>query len=200
MSYKIILSVLLGMIIGHFVLPEFILQYTDIIIDIGLCFLLLIVGMDIGRNKKVLSQIKKMGFRIILIPIMIIIGSIVGSSIGGLLVKLPINEASAIGAGFGWYTLSAMMLTNYSAEISALAFISNVIREVLALIMIPFIAKYIGNLESIAPAGATAMDTSLPIISRSTNPQTAVISFVTGVVLSSAVPVLVPLLINLPFN
>ena len=98
MSYKIILSVLLGMFVGHFVLPEFILQYTDIVIDIGLCFLLLIVGMDIGRNKKVLYQIKKMGFRILLIPVMIIIGSIVGSCIGGFFVKLPINEASAIGA------------------------------------------------------------------------------------------------------
>lgn len=200
MSYKIILSVLLGMGLGYFILPESLLQYTDIVIDIGLCFLLLIVGMDIGRNKKVLSQIKKMGLKILLIPAMVMLGSIVGSIIGGFLVRLPINEASAVGAGFGWYSLSAMMLANYSSEISALAFISNVVREVIALISIPFIAKYIGNLESIAPAGATAMDTSLPIISRSTNAQTAVISFVTGVILSSAVPILVPLLINLPFN
>ncbi len=200
MTYKIILSVLLGMFTGYFILPESVLQYTDTVIDIGLCFLLFIVGLDIGRNKNILSQIKKMGFRILLIPIMIALGSIIGSSIGGFLINLPLNESSAVGAGFGWYSLSAMMLSSYSVQTSTLAFISNVVREVFALIMIPFIAKYIGDLESIAPAGATAMDTSLPIISRSTNSKTAIISFVTGVVLSSLVPILVPLLINLPFK
>ena len=62
---------------------------------------------------------------------------------------------------------------------------------------IPFIAKYIGRLESIAPAGATAMDTSLPIIAGATDSRTAVVSFITGVVLSLLVPVMVPLMIAL---
>jgi len=98
---------------------------------------------------------------------MIIIGSIGGSMFAGFLLKLPLNESGAVGAGFGWYTLSSMMLASYSTELSTLAFISNVVREILALISIPIIAKYIGDIESIAPAGATAMDTSLPIISKS---------------------------------
>ncbi len=199
MSFKIILSVTAGILVGYFLLPEYIFDYTDIIIDIGLCILLFFVGIDIGRNKTVLIKIKKMGLKILLIPIMIIIGSIIGSWVGGLFVNLPFNESGAIGAGFGWYSLSAMLLSSYSTEISALAFISNVIREVIALISIPIIAKYIGDVESIGPAGATAMDTSLPIISKSTNAKTAVISFVTGVILSIAVPIIVPLIINLPF-
>ncbi|MTI48963.1 lysine exporter LysO family protein [Sporosalibacterium faouarense] len=199
MSLRIILSVSIGIFAGLFILPSSVLENTDIIIDVGLCILLFFVGIDIGRNKEVLGKIKKMGLKILLIPIMIIIGSIVGSWIGGLLIKLPLNESGAVGAGLGWYTLSSMMLTNYSTELSALAFISNVVREIIALISIPFIAKYIGYVESIAPAGATAMDTSLPVISSATSPQTAVISFVTGVILSTSVPILVPIMINLPF-
>jgi len=73
-----------------------------------------------------------------------------------------------------------------------LAFITNVCREIIAIIIIPIIAKYIGKLESIAPAGATAMDTTLPIISKATDGNVAVISFITGVSLSLLVPILVP--------
>jgi len=196
-SLKIILSVVLGVCAGYFLLPEYILQYTDYIIDIGLCLLLFFVGMDIGRNKDVLQKIKKMGFKVLLIPVAIIVGSLVGSVIAGLLLGLPINEAGAVGAGLGWYTLSSMMLVTYSAELSALAFISNVVREIIALLTIPLIAKYIGDLESIAPAGATSMDTSLPLVAKSTNPETAIVSFINGVVLSSAVPILVSIVIKL---
>ncbi|MBS4540034.1 lysine exporter LysO family protein [Clostridium sp. D2Q-11] len=197
MSVRIILSVLGGILLGYYFSPEYILTNTDIIIDIGLCILLFFVGIDIGKNKEVLSRIKKMGFKILLIPLMIIIGSITGSMLAGLIIDLPINESGAVGAGLGWYTLSAMMLANYSSELSTLAFLTNVVREIIALITIPLIAKYIGDLESIAPAGATAMDTALPMISRSTNPKTAIISFITGVILSTSVPILVPIIINI---
>ncbi|QXM06539.1 lysine exporter LysO family protein [Crassaminicella indica] len=197
MSFKIIASVGLGIIFGHLFLSQELLQYTNIIIDIGLCILLFFVGIDIGRNKKAFSKIKNMGFKILLIPLMIGIGSILGSIIGGFLLNLPVNESSAVGAGFGWYTLSSMMLMQYSSELSALAFISNVSREIIALISIPFVSKYIGDLEAIAPAGATAMDTSLPIISNATNSKAAIIAFITGVILSSSVPILVPILINI---
>ncbi|MCT4605245.1 MAG: lysine exporter LysO family protein [Marinisporobacter sp.] len=197
MSFKIIASVGIGIGVGYLFLSPDILQYTDIIIDIGLCILLFFVGIDMGRNKEAFSKIKKMGLKILLVPFMIGMGSILGSIVGGFLLNLPINESSAVGAGFGWYTLSSMMLMQYSSELSALAFISNVVREIIALISIPFIARYIGDLEAIAPAGATAMDTSLPIISNATNSKAAIIAFITGVILSSAVPVLVPILINL---
>lgn len=199
MSLRIILSVAIGIVTGYFVVSPSMLGDTDLIIDIGLCILLFFVGIDIGRNKTVLYKIKKMGLKILLIPIMIMIGSIIGSWVGGIFLNLPLNESGAVGAGFGWYTLSAMMLTNYSTELSTLAFITNVVREIIGLMTIPFIAKYIGYAESIAPAGATAMDTSLPVISNSTSPHIAVVSFITGVILSTAVPIMVPLLINMPF-
>ena len=197
MSYSILLSVGLGIISGLFILPKELFNYSDIIIDIGLCLLLFFVGLDIGKNKGVLKGIKKMGLKVLIVPTMVVIGSVFGSYFGGLFFDFPFNESGAIGAGLGWYTLSPMLLADYSTELSALAFISNVIREVLALILIPFIAKYIGYMESIAPAGATAMDTSLPLISKSTDPNTAIVSFITGVILSFLVPILVPIIINI---
>lgn len=197
MSLSIILTVVAGILSGLFIFPDVFAEHIGLVIDIGLCLLLFFVGMDIGRNKDILNQIKAKGYKILLVPLGVALGSIVGSIIGGFALGLPINESSAIGAGFGWYSLSAILLSKYSAEIGALAFITNVCREVIALISIPYIAKYIGKLEAIAPAGATAMDTSLPIISKATDGNTAVISFITGVVLSTLVPILVPILISL---
>ncbi len=197
MSIKIILAVAAGIGVGYFALPNEILGYTDYILDIGLCLLLFFVGIDIGKNKDVLDKIKKIGFRVLLIPIMIIIGSIFGSIVAGAILGMPINEAGAVGAGLGWYSLSSMMLATYSSKLSALAFISNVTREIIALLTIPLIAKYIGDVESVAPAGATSMDTSLPLIAKSTNPQTAIIAFISGVILSTAVPILVSVIIKI---
>lgn len=197
MSISIILAVATGIISGLFIFPDAFIQHIGIIIDIGLCLLLFFVGMDIGRNKEIINQIKSNGYKILLVPVGVALGSITGSMLGGLAFGLPLNESSAIGAGFGWYSLSAIELSKYSAETGALAFITNVCREVFALVSIPYIAKLIGKLEAIAPAGATAMDTSLPVISKSTDSNTAVVSFITGVVLSTLVPILVPLLISL---
>ncbi|GAB6087906.1 LysO family transporter [Alkaliphilus crotonatoxidans] len=197
MTFKILVSVILGIGFGLWFFPEALVGHTDILINIGLCVLLFFVGIDIGRQGEIFQQIKKMGLKVLLVPIMIALGSIVGAIGMGLLMKMPLQEAGAIGAGFGWYSLSAIELSKHSAQLGALAFITNVWREVIALVSIPLIAKYIGKLEAIAPAGATSMDTTLPVISKSTDGTVAVVSFVSGVVLSSMVPILVPLIMSL---
>jgi uncharacterized membrane protein YbjE (DUF340 family) len=197
MNVGIIAALASGIVVGLFLFPRSLLQYTGLITDIGLCALLFFVGIDIGRNKNIINQIKACGLKILLIPLMIALGSITGSILGGFVLGLPLNESGAVGAGFGWGSLSGILLSDYSAETGAIAFIANMCRDIISLTTIPYIAKYIGKLESIAPAGATAMDMSLPIISKSTDSTTAVISFITGVLLSMLVPVLVPLLISL---
>lgn len=197
MTIIIILTVVLGIATGYLVFPSDLYFITDYIMDIGLCLLLLFVGIDIGKQKNVLNEIKKMGVTILVIPILIAFGSIVGAMIGGLLFGMPINESGAVGAGFGWYSLAPVILSDYSSSVSALAFLSNVIREVLAIIGIPLVAKYIGYIEAVAPGGATAMDTTLPIITKYTDSKTAVLAFVSGVALSTLVPIIVPIIISL---
>lgn len=197
MTVIIMLAVFLGIAFGYLLFPVDMLSYTDYIMDVGLCLLLLLVGIDIGRQKNVLQDIKKMGFSIIFLPLLIALGSIVGAIVGGTIIGMPLNESSAIGGGLGWYSISAVLLSDYSTEISAIAFLSNVMREIIAILAIPLIAKYIGYMESVAPPGATAMDTTLPIITKYTDSKTAVVAFISGVVLSLLVPILVPLLIGL---
>jgi uncharacterized membrane protein YbjE (DUF340 family) len=124
------------------------------------------------------------------------VGSLIGAFIIGAILGYPLHESGAIGSGLGWYTLSSIIIAPYSAELSVLAFLTNVVREIIAIMMIPLVAKYVGFYEAIAPAGATAMDTTLPIVSRNTNSETAVLSFSTGLILSTLVPILVPLFLR----
>ncbi len=198
MSLSILIAVLSGIGAGYFLLPTTNSSSIGIIIDIGLMILLFFVGIDIGRQKDVLDKIKKVGVKALLIPLAVTMGSIVGSMTAGLFLKMKINESGVIGAGLGWYSLSStMLLAEGYVELSALAFLANVFREIAALIIIPLVAKHIGKLEAIAPAGATAMDTSLPVISKATDPQITVISFITGVSCTIIVPIILPIILKL---
>lgn len=196
MSLRILLSISLGIGFGYFLLPTSFLEYTGNIIDIGLCILLFFVGIELGRQKDIILNIKDIGYKVLFVPAGVIIGGIVGGIIGGLILGIPLNDAGAVGSGLGWYTLSSMMLADYSTELSTLAFLSNVVREVIALVMIPFVAKHIGFLEAVSICGATAMDTSLPIIAKSTDSNTTIIAFISGMVSTISVPILLPIVLN----
>jgi len=137
--------------------------------------------------------LKKHSLIILIIPTSIIAGSLIGGLITGYIFDMPKNLSLAISSGFGWYSLSGIILTQlHSAEIGTIAFLTNIFRELITVVSIPFIAKYLNDYTAIAPAGATSMDSTLPIISKYTNPETVVIAFINGILLSGLVPILVP--------
>ena len=53
-------------------------------------------------------------------------------------------------------------------------------------------------MECASLAGAAAMDSLLPVVVGATHERITIYSFVTGVILSMAVPILIPLIIGLP--
>ncbi len=198
MTWLILASVAVGVALGYWVVPADLVAHLDTLTSAALFVLLLGVGIDLGQQKEVWARLWKMGWRVLLVPLLVAIGSIAGAVMVGLALGMPVNESSAVGAGFGWYSLSGVLLAKiYSVELGALAFITNVARELMAFVTIPLIAKYIGKYSAIAPAGATSMDTTLPIISRSTDADTAVVSFINGSILTALVPILVPLVIRI---
>lgn len=159
-----------------------------------LLLLLFSVGIDMGLNKQVFDQIKKQGFKILLIPVGVAIGSLLGGSVVSLFFPQSLKECLAISSGMGWYSLSGILLTKAgNATGGTISFLANVMRELLTFVSVPFIAKHINYYCAIAPGGATAMDTTLAIISRNTNATVAVMAFVSGVCLTMIVPILVPI-------
>lgn len=188
----------MGLALGHWWLPEQMASHLDTITTTALYLLLFGIGIDLGRQKEVWLRLWQMGWRVLLLPLLIAVGSLAGAAASGLFLGLPFNESTAIGAGFGWYSLSGVLIAEiYNVESGALAFITNVARELLTFISVPFIARYVGRLSTVAPGGATAMDTTLPVITKATDSDMAIIAFISGSVLTTLVPILVPFLINM---
>lgn len=167
-------------------------------IKVGLCVLLFFVGLDMGFDGTVFQNLKKVGLRVLMVPIAVIAGSIFGAVLCSFILPLSLKESAAVASGLGWYSLAPgiMMDQGYSVA-GAVSFLHNVFREMLSFILIPMVAKKIGYMETVAIPGAAAMDVCLPLVSRYTNGEVAVCSLISGVVLSSAVPILVPLVLSL---
>lgn len=200
MMYLILASLIAGVFSGYFILPENIILNLDKISSFALNLTLLSVGIDLGHNKEVFWKIKKTGVKILLVPLSVIIGSYIGGIIASIIYKVPGNLGLSISSGFGWYSLSGIILKEISsAEAGTIAFLTNVFKELFAVILIPIIASKLNFFTAISPAGATAMDTTLPLIAEATNEETVVVSFITGAILSSLVPVLVPLTYSIKF-
>ena len=192
MSLAILVVLVLGIGAG-FILPENISAFIDSASSYMLLILLFSVGIDMGLNKEVFTRIQELGFKILLIPFGVVVGSLCGGFLTAFLTQMPVKDSLAISAGLGWYSLSGIMITEAGNPVAGtIAFLSNVFREMLTFIVVPFIASHMNYYCAIAPAGATAMDTTLGIISRNTNVTIAVLSFVSGVICTLLVPVLVP--------
>ena len=193
MSIAILVVLVLGIGAGY-ILPENISGMIDSASSYMLLILLFSVGIDMGLNKEVFTRIRELGFKILLIPAGVIIGSLFGGFVTSFLTNVSVREGLAISAGLGWYSLSGILITEAGNPVAGtIAFLSNVFREMLTFILVPFIASHMNYYCAIAPAGATAMDTTLGIISRNTNATVAVLSFVSGVICTLVVPVLVPI-------
>ena len=188
--------VIVGMLLGYFT-KSYINFDISLLIQFGLYLLLFFIGIDIGKNDNILNDLKKLNKKVLFLPFITIISSLAGGAVASILLSLSVGESVAISAGMGWYSFSAIELSIISGELGGIAFLSNIFRELLAIFLIPIIAKKIGSLESVSVAGATAMDSVLPIINRSNPAEISIISFYSGLVISIIVPILIPILVNI---
>lgn len=195
----IIISIFIGIFCGLLLKSSFLLNSVDIFIKLGLCLLLFFVGIDIGNYKNLAKSLRKIKKKVIFLPIITILGSIFGGFITASFLSLSFPETIAISSDMGWYSFSAIELAKIDANLGAIAFLSNVFRELLAILLIPFIAKYLGGYEAISCAGAPAMDSLLPFINRNTPANMAIVSFYSGLIITLVIPILLPFLISI-FN
>ena len=194
----LVLAVVAGMLCGYFLVPNSWIGFCGTLIDWGLYLILFLVGVDMGRQGTMLADIKAAGFKVLLVPVAAAVGTLSFAVIGGLLLPVGVKDSIAATAGFGWYSLAPTLLQSYSLAVSATSFLSNVMREIFAIVSIPWVAKKLGYVECTALAGAAAMDSLLPVVVGATHERITIYSFVTGVILSMSVPILIPLIIGIP--
>lgn len=157
-----------------------------------LCILILFIGMSIGGNPELASSIKKMNPKLALLPFATIFGTYIGCIIADVFIGYKISDVLAIGSGFGYYSLSSVLISkSLGLKFGAIALISNIIREVFTLLCSPLLVKIAGPLAPIAAGGATTADTTLPIIRNSSGEEYVLLSIFHGFLVDFSVPFLV---------
>ena len=164
----------------------------------ALYVLMFLAGVSIGSDKDSWRVLATHNYKIIWVPVSIVIGTIIGSAlVAAILPSLTVRETMAVGAGFGYYSLSSVFVTQlHSQSLGVVALLSNIFREVATLVATPLLVSYFGNLAGIASGGATAMDTTLPVISRYSGQSYAIIAVFSGIVLTILVPLLVTFILT----
>ncbi|MFP4447749.1 MAG: lysine exporter LysO family protein [Bacteroidales bacterium] len=160
--------------------------------------LLFFVGIGVGTNKETLYILKTANWRIILIPLSVIVGTFLGTTIYTLFdPSLTLRECWAVGAGYGYYSLSSIIIKEMAGEtLGVIALLSNIIREIITLVFTPVLKRYFGFLAPISAGGATTMDTTLPVITKYIGIEYVAFSVFSGLVLTLLVPFIIPFILS----
>ncbi len=79
-----------------------------------LCLLMFSVGLSIGHDKNTIQKFKTLSPRLLMLPLMTILGTFLGVIAVGVFLKgRPLTEVLAVGSGFGYYSLSSVLITEY---------------------------------------------------------------------------------------
>lgn len=158
-----------------------------------LCALLFCVGMTVGNNTTLLKSFTQLDKRLMLLPLMTVTGTLAATAVAALgLPHRSLTDCLAVGSGFGYYSLSSILITQYrGADVGTVALLANIIREVITLLGAPLLVRWWGPLTPISAGGATTMDTTLPIITRCSGQDFVLVSLFHGFLVDFSVPFLV---------
>ena len=186
-----VICVVIGMVIGYFLPVDY--MPPENTMTVMLMILILLVGIGLKGSGITLKEVllNKRGVEMSIIFTLSVLG-------GGLIFALMFSDVSwtkgmALASGFGWYSLSAIVMTDaYGAIWGSVALFNDLIREFFALIFIPvFMHKYPS--ASVGLGGATSLDFTLPIIQQSGGLKVVPLAISFGFIINIVSPVLMVL-------
>ncbi|MFA0080400.1 lysine exporter LysO family protein [Vibrio breoganii] len=187
-SLKLVVVVALGVIIGLVFSGYW--SWVHAASEWTLFVLLFLIGIQLRNSGLTLREIiiNKHG---LIIAGVIVITSWLGGIVSALLLDLPLSQGLAMASGFGWYSLTGILITdNYGPLYGSASLIVELLRELVALIFIPMLIKT-RPCTAIGYAGATAMDFTLPVIQQTGGIRCVPVAIVSGFILSLLVPILI---------
>lgn len=167
--------------------PDYLLHHDLTLYTLWI--LMLLVGLSIGSDRRLGEILRSLRPKVLLLPLATTVGTFAGTAFISLFLVYSATECMAVGAGFAYYSLSSIFITQYKGpELGTIALISNIIRELFTLLFTPLLARLMGPLAPIACGGASTMDTTLPIITRYCGNNWIFISIVHAMLLDFSVP------------
>ena len=156
------------------------------------------VGISIGSNKELEDLWQHLKLKLLFIPLATIVGTLLFSAFASLILKQwSVFDCLAVGSGFAYYSLSSILITQFkeasiglqlATELGTIALLSNIFREIMALVGTPLLLRYFGRLAPISAAGVNSMDVVLPIITKYTGREMIPIAILHGVLMDMSVP------------
>ena len=155
--------------------------------------LMFCVGVTLGNDRTLAGRVRRLDPRLALLPVATAVGTLAGAALAApLLAQWSLADSLAVGAGFGYYSLSSIFIADFRGpELATIALLCNVMREIFTLLAAPLVARWCGPLAAVSIGGATTFDTTLPIITQAAGRPYAVVSVFHGCVLDFSVPFLV---------
>lgn len=193
-ALKPLAAVITGVLIGQFLLPT--VGWVDTLATWALMLLLFLIGLQL-RNaglslRRLLMNRQGLGIALALIGSSLLAGVIVTPWLA-----LPWHDALALASGFGWYSLSGIVVGDALGPAwGGVAFLNDVLREIIALAMIPLIITRRPAM-AIGYGGATAMDFTLPIIRSSGGLACVPVAIASGFLLSFVSPIFMGLFLSM---
>ena len=184
----LLLGVLCGRLGGENALFAALVSWDGVVLNL----LMVSVGISIGQQAGILQKIRQYHFKALIIPLGVTVGSLGAGLAGALLLGYPLAEGAAIASCMGWYSLGGATIGALSGGLyGSVAFLSNLLREILSVFGIPLLARFLNPAACIAAAGATSEDTTLPMMMKYTDEESVVLSVLNGAICSVLVPVLI---------
>lgn len=205
-SIIVLLFFVAGCILGVMGWLPFDLKQSNLTMYI-LYALMLQVGLSIGSSKDLKYIISDLRLKYLLIPLATICGTLLFSALASLLIsRWSIFDCMAVGSGFAYYSLSSILITQFkeasiglqlATELGTIALLSNIFREMMALLGTPLLCKYFGKLAPISAAGVNSMDVVLPMITRYSGKDMMPVAIFHGILIDMSVPFFVSLFCKL---
>lgn len=186
-----VVCVVIGMVIGYFLPADY--MPPENTMTALLMILILLVGIGLKGSGITLKEVmlNKRGVEMSVIFTIAVLA-------GGLIFALVFSDVSltkglALSSGFGWYSLSAIVMTDaYGAVWGSVALFNDLVREFFALIFIPmFMRKYPS--AAVGLGGATSLDFTLPVIQQSGGLKVVPLAISFGFIINIISPVLMVL-------
>ena len=163
----------------------------------ALVVLMALYGREFGHHwPRARASLRALRWHALVLPLAGAAGSLAGGWLAGWLTGEPHRLALAVAAAFGWYSMAGVLVAQlWGPAAGALAFLANVLRELLTVIAVPLLAGRLGPGRRwllVLPGGATTMDTTLPVIAAAARDAgTTALAFVHGLALTVLAPALI---------
>ena len=160
--------------------------------------LMILIGLNLGSNEDLKQFVAALTPKMLLVPLATIGGTVLFSALGGfLLSQWSAFDCMAVGSGFAYYSVSSVLITQLktqslgvqiATELGTIALLSNIFREMFALIGAPLIRKYFGYLAPISAAGIGSSDVTLSVITKYCGMNAVPIAIIHGILINVSMP------------